>query len=773
MPVPNAHNQEDDNGHEDDQDEEEIYDDDDEGPDDLQVDPNSPLYDNSTISYGESNAMVLSLMLNHNLTGSCVADLLQIINFHCPGQGLRRLSYYKFRRFTACNRVRSKKNFYCSNCLTGLENAGAMCNVCNAHRGKSHFVQLSITSQLQSMYKRNLFHHALTQRLAREQPGPDCVADIYDGSVYQEHMGEGGFLTNNNNISLTWYTDGVPVFKSKNYSIWPFMFIINELPYKMRFQRENVLMAGLWFGPQKPSANMFMRSFLPELRRLFDHGVRVRVGDLNRDFITVRALVIAGVCDTPAKSNFLNVAGHSGFYGCPVCEIQGRSLMMTVNEDNEEVVVEAGEGQGGEAGGEGEGEEELEGEGQRRRRNKRYHVFPYQEHLTLRTTARFENAARRALQTGQSVNGVKGPTALRVFMPDFLKGTAVDPMHLVTGVVKKLLMLHFSPECHGKEFSLRLVMAALDAKLKNIKAPKFIHRKPESLEDYHRWKASQLMCWLLYYSIPIYKNNMPLEYYYHYLKFVAAISLLGADTVSTQNILKAERLLKEFVRDFEGLYHLKYCSINIHLLLHLADCVRHLGPLWVFTCFPLENLNGLIVGNIHGKTSVDSQVCNTFWQVVCQHQFLSTVREGEMKDFILKRKRSVKINEQIARGCYSVGDYKRFNGERREIVQLLQASNLNIRNTVIYFRLLKGSMIYACERYERDLASNSSYVAYDRDGQKRFGCVEMFLHVSVCHCPGDCECVHGHFAIIREARKAESIRILYHHNFELPHIRSS
>ncbi|KAE8741566.1 hypothetical protein FOCC_FOCC012903 [Frankliniella occidentalis] len=635
----------------------------DEGVDIEAVPGDTPLYNNANITINESMVMVLSLMLNHNLTGSCIEDLLQVINFHCPAENLHKLSYHKFRKFTRCGKVPMKKKFYCSVCMTGLENEDALCTVCGVDREKNYFVQLPLAPQLRELYKRNSFYNSLQHRHNRVRAGPDnCIEDIYDGSVYKAQEGQGGFLSNRNNISLTWYTDGVPVFSSKNYSIWPFMFLINELPYRMRARRKNVLMAGLWFGPHKPSANLYMRSFLPELRRLYTDGVRVSVADLERINIPVKAIVLAGVCDTPAKSNFLNVAGFSGFYGCPVCEIRGETLNVAGTD---------------------------------------HHVYPYQERLTLRTTARFENFARQALQVANAtgVQGVKGPTALHLIMPDFLKGAAVDPMHLVTGVVKKLLQLHFDSNHSDESFSLRNVLRVADLELLKIKPPKFIHRKAQTLEEFHRRKASQLMCWFLYYSLPIYKNIMKLEYYYHYLKLVAAISLLNANSVSVQNIQKAERLLKEFVKDFEGLYHLKFCSINIHLLLHLPNCVRHLGPLWVYTCFPMEDLNGKIIGNIHGKTSVDSQFCNTFWQVLCQHRKLNTIIDGPKKDFIKKRKRSVKITDQIAPGCYSVGNYKIFGREGRHIVNALEAAHINPQNTSVYFRLLKGSMIYASKGY--------------------------------------------------------------------------
>lgn len=53
----------------------------------------------------------------------------------------------------------------------------------------------------------------------------------------------GGPLDRTLAYSLTLNCDGVPVFKSSLYGIWPLYGIVNELPYPVR--KENVLLFGL------------------------------------------------------------------------------------------------------------------------------------------------------------------------------------------------------------------------------------------------------------------------------------------------------------------------------------------------------------------------------------------------------------------------------------------------------------------------------------------------------------------------------------------------
>jgi len=86
--------------------------------------------------------------------------------------------------------------------------------------------------------------------------------DIYDGKLYKELMTPNGILSSKNNISLTWNVDGLPLFKSSKFSLWPLYFIINEFPYKLWTLKENKIIAGLWFGKCKPSMNIYLKPII-------------------------------------------------------------------------------------------------------------------------------------------------------------------------------------------------------------------------------------------------------------------------------------------------------------------------------------------------------------------------------------------------------------------------------------------------------------------------------------------------------------------------------
>lgn len=95
------------------------------------------------------------------------------------------------------------------------------------------------------------------QKLSYKQNRIKHVQEINDDILYEKLSCEGKTFSNLNNISFTWCADGVPVFKSSKFSFWPVYLIMNELPYDRRFNKESLIMVGLWFGEKKPNKKFF------------------------------------------------------------------------------------------------------------------------------------------------------------------------------------------------------------------------------------------------------------------------------------------------------------------------------------------------------------------------------------------------------------------------------------------------------------------------------------------------------------------------------------
>ena len=153
-----------------------------------------------------------------------------------------------------------RKHFYCTNCNSLTENTDYNINndesieteeiventeSCDCDAKKDYFIEGSLHRQLQSLYQRPNFYNKLIHMDRFSNNGNDDLKDIYSGSIYQELTNANKILSNQNNISFMWYTDGIKIFRSSKFNVWGFFLIILELPYEERYKLENILLAGL------------------------------------------------------------------------------------------------------------------------------------------------------------------------------------------------------------------------------------------------------------------------------------------------------------------------------------------------------------------------------------------------------------------------------------------------------------------------------------------------------------------------------------------------
>jgi len=69
--------------------------------------------------------------------------------------------------------------------------------------------------------------------------------------------------------------------------------------------------------------------------------------------------------------------------------------------------------------------------------------------------------------------------------------------------------------------------------------------------------------------------------------------------------------LEDFCQ-FENLHGKRYMTANVHLLLHLTQCVRELDSLWAYSCFHFESQNGILKSLVHGMQHVEKQIISLF-----------------------------------------------------------------------------------------------------------------------------------------------------------------
>lgn len=127
-----------------------------------------------------------------------------------------------------------------------------------------------------------------------------------------------------------------------------------------------------------------------------------------------------------------------------------------------------------------------------------------------------------------------------------------------------------------------------------IKPTSDISRRPGPILERAKYKANELRTLLLYYLPHSLTGLLPKSYVENFNLLSSAIYSMLKESISEEDISDAEAKLHRFADDFELLYGKENVTINLHLLRHIANAVRHNGPLWAQSMFGFESSNGTL-----------------------------------------------------------------------------------------------------------------------------------------------------------------------------------
>lgn len=156
--------------------------------------------------------------------------------------------------------------------------------------------------------------------------------------------------------------------------------------------------------------------------------------------------------------------------------------------------------------------------------------------------------------------------------------------------------------------------------------------------------GAELRSWLLFFSLPVLNGIMPHEFLCHLALLVCAIYIYSSQTITNQEFQIAKCLLMEFYQKISTLYgsvqicfytcmyihiHIhvgvKATSMNVHMLWHLPKCVKMWGPMWAYSCFHFESLNGYLKCFFHVTKDMSKQVCTFFLPYMYNYVDMSVI----------------------------------------------------------------------------------------------------------------------------------------------------
>ena len=459
----------------------------------------------------------------------------------------------------------------------------------------------------------------------------------------------------------------------------------------------------------------------------------------------VRCILLCGSFDAPAKCLFQNMSQFNGYYGCPFCLHPGETVKTSERGHTMAYPFHV-KGHQNEEGGQGT-------DSTARTFEKRTHD----------QTLQFAKEADQLKGSGEPDSAVKGVKGLMwsMLLPgfDIITGVTIDYMHCVLlGITKMLLTLWTDKSYSANPWYLGPdKIKKLEQRYLEIKPPNVITRTPRNLlKNLAHFKASELCAFLLYYALPCLWGLLEEDYFQHLLLLVDAIYLLLQDSISPNDIESSSSMLLHFCARMEALYGRRYETYNVHMLLHLPDCVRHLGPLWGTSCFWFEGYNGDLTKLFHGTQNVDIQITHA----VCIHQKIPELTPllpvgSAAKCFykhLVEGRPLPTCREEVAEKVYAIGSLERFDLDEQTsvVVQDLLGQILTAQK---FKRLWKHGTMFQSTDYHATTKRNSYTVEFTKIGHLMFGEVQYFLKCSQpcehsASCESRCHCNRNHYIAI-------------------------
>ena len=182
-----------------------------------------------------------------------------------------------------------------------------------------------------------------------------------------------------------------------------------------------------------------------------------------------------------------------------------------------------------------------------------------------------------------------------------------------------------------------------------MKLPSDIGRISGSMSAWKRMKAQEWKNWLFSYSLYCLRNVLQRKHYDVWVLFVVACKIMIRPSITREETFEASRFLTEFSQKFEDLYGKKSCIPNMHMSMHIKQCILDYGPVYSFWCFSFERYNGVLGKFCTNNKSISIQIMRKFLAGQRINSSFSTLQLGGIPSF-----QDMKLSQQTDKSTLSV-----------------------------------------------------------------------------------------------------------------------
>ncbi|CAF4153181.1 unnamed protein product [Rotaria sp. Silwood2] len=431
-----------------------------------------------------------------------------------------------------------------------------------------------------------------------------------------------------------------------------------EIPPPLRENVNNILLLGLWHSPVTPPCALLLNKIVDNIKLLIATGINVVIKDEIIHF-SLNVQLFNG--DLPARAKVNRMVNHNGFYACSRCLFEGERCLYPCGNHT---------------------------------------IYKWEDFVRTaprqRTQEHINVCAQQIDSVNKNIYGVIGvsPISSIISIP---QQSVFDYFHLVFEIHFRFLLTEWYDRIKQNATVIVLINKYLD----EICYPHSFNRQPRGFQNYSKWKASELRCFMIYTALPVLvklRLNIPNcfpEVNISHFSFLFIYVRVLRHFDDRNEIKDMPKFIHVYLRHFASLYGSCKELFSVHCLVHLWQQVEQHGGLAYHSLYASESCLQVFQKLAHGSIVLAEQMA--FWWCIFRQ-----IRSREVQYYP-----SLLTDEQLINDSFI--DFNKLNNYTQEfnLVYMQTFSELPNSSLKYHSRYKRGLIIYHSLSYNRCQNSNS------------------------------------------------------------------
>ena len=155
----------------------------------------------------------------------------------------------------------------------------------------------------------------------------------------------------------------------------------------------------------------------------------------------------------------------------------------------------------------------------------------------------------------------------------------------------------------------------MQEKVDKCESPSSMGRIPHKIaSSFSSFTADQWKTWTMVFSMYALHGILEQEHLECWYLFVQACNILVSPMLNINDAMEGHKLLLQFCKQFQQLYGRDKVTPNMHMHMHILNCILDYGPVYAFWLFSFERYNGILGSYRTNNRSIEVQLMRHFVQ---------------------------------------------------------------------------------------------------------------------------------------------------------------